>query len=152
MIDLPSPGLQKGFALIELVIAVAIVGILAAISLPMLQENIAKSQIAAGLAEISPAKTNVEARVMGGIASNISTAALVGFVSESSNRCIYSVMVTPTGNATIQCILKGMPAIATRRIVLTRTPDVVTGASGVWTCSTSIAVRLRPKDCSTSAI
>src|SRR5690606_462758 len=77
---------QKGFTLIELMIVVAIIGILAAIAIPAYQNYTAKSQVAAGLAEISPAKTNAEAKLAEGISNTITSAPALG-VQASTGRC-----------------------------------------------------------------
>jgi len=50
---------QQGFTLIELMIVVAIVGILAAIAIPAYQDYIARSKVSEALASLAEAKTSV---------------------------------------------------------------------------------------------
>ena len=51
---------QQGFTLIELMIVVAVIGVLAAIAIPQYQNYVAKSELGAGLATITSVRTNVE--------------------------------------------------------------------------------------------
>jgi type IV pilus assembly protein PilA len=127
---------QQGFTLIELMIVVAIIAILAAIALPMYQDYVAKSQATAGLAEITPGKTQFE--VLKNEGSTFSTPDAIG-LQASTTRCD----ITVTGT-TIACSLKGnADKIDGNTITLTR------DGSGLWTCGTTgLDAKYKPTGCS----
>ncbi|MEG0197778.1 MAG: prepilin-type N-terminal cleavage/methylation domain-containing protein, partial [Acinetobacter sp.] len=60
---------QKGFTLIELMIVVAIIGILAAIAIPQYQNYIAKSQVSRVMSETGALKTVLETCILDGKAA-----------------------------------------------------------------------------------
>lgn len=151
--------IQKGFTLIELMIVVAIIGILAAIAIPQYQTYIAKSQVSRAVAETGALKTAYETCLnegktaigdcdMGWTGSNIlslttPTASTAGTaVTVAAVNTVAALTTTGTisgefaGDAS--ATLKPTPALT---VTWTRT------ALGSWACTTTAEDKYTPSGC-----
>lgn len=135
--------LQRGFTLIELMIAVAIIGILVAVAVPAYSKYHDKSKVQAGFYEIASARAQFETQLNDG--NTTLTLADVG-LQVSTKHCSF-VAVTydvSTGEGSITCTLLGSGAVNGKTI------SAIRSNSGTWSCVSDSALdpALKPTGCS----
>ena len=135
---------QAGFTLIELMIVVAIIGILAAIAIPAYQDYIIRSKVSEGLNLASAAKTSVsEVRISMGAFPGSSASA--GISNTIQSKYVRSVNVGANGIITVTFSPTADTSISTNTIIFTPS---FTGATVDWTCTGgNLLGKFRPANC-----
>lgn len=133
---------QQGFTLIELMIVVAIIGILAALAIPAYQDYTIRSRVSEAFHLASGAKTAV-AEFYNSNANFPSSNSSAGLAAPGSITGTYTTSVTISGDGVITALVNADSGTSGN---ITLTPDFE-GGSISWDCGGSVPANYRPGSC-----
>jgi type IV pilus assembly protein PilA len=140
--------MQQGFTLIELMIVVAIIGILAAIAIPAYQDYTIRAQVSEAFSLTDGAKTAV-AEFYSNRGSMPTSNESAGLSTDTSIAGSYVSKVDVTGGKIIATFSDSSPQKANVKInnaTVTLSP-VSKGGSLAWVCTSTAASKYLPSSC-----
>lgn len=146
--------MQKGFTLIELMIVVAIIGILAAIAIPAYQDYTQRAQMSEALTMTSAAKTAIaEFAQTNGAYPDSAGLTQLGLNNPIQGKYGSASVAAGTGVITVTMATAGVAGADIAGKSLTLTPPTLAGLQGAFSfacVSTAIEQKFLPKGCTKS--
>lgn len=140
---------QKGFTLIELMIVVAIIGILAAVAIPAYNDYTQRAQVSEAFTSVDGMKTAIAEFAQSNGAYPAAADITNGIGGPITGKYSSAATTAATGVIIVTMAAAGTAGADVAGKTITFTPPALAGLTGtfLWTCTSTAKQKFLPKTC-----